>query len=67
MSNIHILMFQRCCIGSEKKNLLADLSITADGQMLPLIIIFKGKTEQTIRDLNINPGFIVKIQESLNI
>ena len=67
MSNIHILMFQRCCIGSEKKYLLAVLSITADGQMLPLIIIFKGKTEQTIRDLNINPGFIVKIQESLNI
>ena len=36
------------------------LSVTADGQMLPPMIIFKGNTEQTIRDLNIPTDFIVK-------
>ena len=36
------------------------LSVTAGGQMLPPMIIFKGNTEQTIRDLNIPTDFIVK-------
>ena len=49
--------------GSEKKHLTVVLSATADGKMLPLMIIFKGKTEKTIRDLNIPPGFIVKTQK----
>ena len=46
--------------GSEKKHLTVVLSATADGKMLSPMIIFKGKTEKTIRDLNIPPGFIVK-------
>ena len=32
-------------------------------EMLPPMIIFKGKTEKYIRDLNIPPGFIVKTQK----
>ena len=39
------------------------LLATSDGQMLPPMIIFKRKTEQTIRDLNIPPGFIIKTQK----
>ena len=31
--------------------------------MLPLVIILKEKTEQTIRDLNIHPAFVVKTQK----
>ena len=31
--------------------------------MLPPMIIFKGKTDRTISDLNIPAGFIVKTQE----
>ena len=46
--------------GSEKKHLTVVLPATADGKMLPPMIIFKGKTEKTIRDLNIPPDFIVK-------
>ena len=45
---------------------MAVLSAIADGEMLPPMIIFKGKTEQTIHDLNIPPGFIVKQKEGLN-
>ena len=48
---------------SEKKGLTVALSATTDGKMLPPMIIFKGKTEKTIRDLNIPPGFIVKTQK----
>ena len=49
--------------GSGKKHLTVVLLATADGKMLPPMIIFKGKTEKTIRDLNIQPGFIVKTQK----
>ena len=31
--------------------------------MLPPIIVFKGKTDRTISDLSIPPGFILKTQE----
>ena len=31
--------------------------------MLPPMIIFKGKTDQTIRNLNISSNFVVKTQE----
>ena len=34
-----------------------------DGQMLPPMVLFNGKTDQTIRNLNIPPGFIVKTQK----
>ena len=42
------------------------MSATADGQMLPPMIILKGKTEQTIRDLNIPPVFIDKTKKDLD-
>ena len=49
--------------GSEKKHLIVVLSATADGKMLPPMIIFKGKTKQTIHNLNISSNFVVKTQE----
>ena len=39
------------------------LSVTADRQMLLTMIISKEKSEQTIRDLNIPPGFVVKTEK----
>ena len=49
--------------GGEKKHLAVVLSATGDGKMLPPMIIFKGKTDRIISDLNIPAGFIVKTQE----
>lgn len=54
-----------CFSGSEKKHLTVALAATADGQMLPPMIIGREKTVQTIRDLKISPGFIVKTQRKL--
>ncbi|XP_057304495.1 uncharacterized protein LOC130641631 [Hydractinia symbiolongicarpus] len=48
--------------GSEKKHLTVVLSAKGDGKMIPPMIIFKGKTEKTIRDLEIPAGFVVKTQ-----
>ena len=47
----------------KKKHLTVALSAMGDGKMLPPMIIFKGKTDRTISDLNIPAGFIVKTQE----
>ena len=52
-----------CSSGSKKTHLTVVLSVTADGRMLPTMIIFNGKTKQTIRDLNIPLAFIVKTQK----
>ena len=49
--------------GSAKKHLMVVLSATADRQMLPPMIIFRGKTNQTISNLDILPSFIVKTQK----
>ena len=49
--------------GSEKKHVTVVLSATADGTMLPSMLIFKGKTDKTIKKLDIPEGFIVKTQE----
>ena len=38
------------------------LAATTDGQMLPPMIIFTGKTDKTIRELRIPSRFIVKTQ-----
>ena len=46
--------------GGEKKHLTVVLSATRDMKMLPPVIIFKGKTDRTISDLNIPAWFIVK-------
>lgn len=39
------------------------LSATANGQMLPPTIIFRGKTNQTVSNLSIPPSFTVKTQK----
>ena len=52
-----------CSSGSEKKHLTVVLSATADGKMLPPMIIFKVKTDQIILNLNIPTDFAVKTQE----
>ena len=49
--------------GSEKKHVTVVISATADGTMLPTMLIFKGKTDKTIKKLRIPEGFIVKTQE----
>ena len=48
--------------GCEKKHVTIVLSATADGKMLPPMIIFKGKTTKTIEKLRVPDGFIVKTQ-----
>ena len=48
--------------GREKKHVTIVLSTTADGKMLPPMIIFKGKTTKTIEKLRFPDGFIVKTQ-----
>ena len=50
--------------GGEIKHLTVVLSATGDRKMLSPMIIFKGKTDRTISDLNIPAGFIVKTQEN---
>ena len=49
--------------GSEKKHITVELSATANGTMLPPMLIFKGKPDKTIKKLYISEGFIVKTQE----
>ena len=51
-----------CTSWGKKKHLTVVLSATGDEKMLPPMIIFKGKTDRTISDLNIPTGFIVKTQ-----
>ena len=46
----------------EKKHVTNVLSATADGKMLPPMIILKGKTTKTIEKLRLPDGFIVKTQ-----
>ena len=49
--------------GGEKKHVTIVLStLSADGNMVPLMLIFKGKTEKTIEKLRIPEGFVVKTQ-----
>ena len=48
--------------GCEKKHVTIVLSATADGKMLPPLIIFKEKTTKTIEKLRVPDGFIVKTQ-----
>ena len=54
----------------DQRNALSELQVakrsmslsTADGKMLPPMIIFKGKTTKTIKKLRIPDGFIIKTQ-----
>ena len=49
--------------GTEKRHLTVVLSCTASGDMLPPMIIFKGKTKGSIQGLKAPPGFIIAHQE----
>lgn len=49
--------------GSDKRHLTVVLAVMADGTILPPMIIFKGKTNRTIRDLVVPTGFVVTTQE----
>ena len=49
--------------GSEKKHVAIVLAAASQGQMLPPMIIFKGKTDRTIRQLRVPCEFIIKMQE----
>ena len=46
--------------GCEKKHVTVFLSATADGKVLPPMIIFKGSTEKTIQKLRVPEGFVIK-------
>ena len=50
---------------SEKKHITIVLSATADGKMLPPMIIFKGTTEKTIQKLRVLERFVIKTPEKL--
>ena len=45
--------------GSEKRRVTVVLTVAADGFMLPPMIIFRGKTYQTIKDIEAPEGFVV--------
>ena len=47
----------------KKKHVTVVLSGTADGTILPPMLIFKGKTDKTIKKLRNPEGFIVKTQK----
>ena len=49
--------------GSEKRHVAAVLTVAADGFILPQMIIFWGKTNQTIKDVEASEGFVRVTQE----
>ena len=49
--------------GSEKRHVTVVLTVAADGFMLPPMIIFWGKTNQTIKDIEALEGFVIVTQE----
>ena len=49
--------------GGKKKHIKIVLAAMGDEKMLPPMIIFKGKTDRTISDLNIPAEVIMKLQE----
>ena len=49
--------------GSEKRHITIVLSCTASGDLLPPMIIFKGKTKRCIKGLKGTPGVMIAYQE----
>ena len=49
--------------GSEKRHVTAVLPVAADGFILPLMILFQGKTNQTIKDMEAPESFVTVTQE----
>ena len=48
--------------GSEKRYVAVVLTAAADGFILPPMIIFRGKTNQTINDIEAPDGFVIVTQ-----
>ena len=49
--------------GSEKRHVTVVLTVAADGLILPPMIIFWGKTSQTIKDIEAPQCFVIVTQE----
>ena len=49
--------------GSEKRHVTVVLAVAADGFILPQMIIFRGKTNETIKDIEAPKGFVIVTQE----
>ena len=49
--------------GSEKRQVTVALTVAADGFILPPMIIFRGKINQTIKDIVAPDGFAIVTQE----
>ena len=54
----------RTC-GYEKRHVTVVLTVAADGFILPPMIIFRGKTNQTIKDIEAHEGFVNVTQEKV--
>ena len=49
--------------GSEKRHVTVVLTVAADEFILPPMIIFRGKSNQTIKDIEAPEGFVIVTQE----
>ena len=49
--------------GSKKRHVTVVLTVVADGLILPPMIIFRGKTNRTIKDIEAPEGFVIVTQE----
>ena len=49
--------------GSEKKHVTVVLAVATDGFILPPMITFRGKTNQTIKEIEAPKGFVIVTQE----
>ena len=47
----------------KKRHVTVVLTVAADGFMLPLMIVFRGKTNQTIKGTDAPEGFVIVTQE----
>ena len=49
--------------GSEKRHAPVVLTVAADEFILPPMVIFRGKTNRTIKDIEAPEGFVIVTQE----
>ena len=53
--------------GSEKRHVTVVLTVAADEFILPPMIIFRGKSNQTIKDIEAPEGFVIVTQEKAKV
>ena len=51
--------------GSEKRHVTVVLTVAADGFILPPMVIFRGKTNQKIKNIEAPEGFVIIRQEKI--